>query len=236
MRRELWIDLDGTLLGSHSGRLKRHFLKRSLSYLRTRLGLNFFQALLVIHRMRKAIETPGSELRNEERAAKVLANALSVSQAEALTHVHEMAVYAFAGLQDCFFPIDGAMDFVEWARSRYDLVLATNPVWPESVVKLRLSWSGIRAENFSQITHVSSMRACKPHVDYYRELEARRKPDGHNGTILMIGDSLKKDRPVIALGIPFFWLRPKRELKYEADLIWSGGFGALKLFLEKEWK
>ena len=43
----------------------------------------------------------------------------------------------------------------------YDVILATNPVFPEVAVKTRLSWLGLAPEDFSLVTAYENSSYCK---------------------------------------------------------------------------
>jgi FMN phosphatase YigB (HAD superfamily) len=214
--KHLLIDLDGTLLASSRGRLRFDFLRGSLRYLKKR-GVPAWKALRAIHAMRKAIERPGTQLTNEQRAALAFSRALGIDQAEARRLVHGMISEVFPTLRKHFHEIPGAKEFVEWARARFPLTLATNPVWPREIVELRLSWAGIDPGNFRFITHASEMRACKPCVEYYEEVLDRLGLEPE--TTLMVGDSKRKDLPASKTGVTVFLIGP-------------GGFAPLKSLLE----
>jgi FMN phosphatase YigB (HAD superfamily) len=95
--------------------------------------------------------------------------------------------------------VAGAAGFLDWARPRFGLVLATNPVWTERITRQRLEWAGVPAGIFSRITHAESMHSCKPGLAYYQEIldELALSPK----ECLMIGDSRYKDGPAARLGI-----------------------------------
>ena len=52
----------------------------------------------------------------------------------------------------------------------YDVVLATNPIFPLVGVETRLSWVGLRPEDFSYITAYENSTTCKPNPAYYAEI------------------------------------------------------------------
>jgi FMN phosphatase YigB (HAD superfamily) len=197
----LLLDLDGTLLASSGRGLRMNFVSRSIRYLRRR-GISSWKALKAIHQMRKALESPGAELTNEQRACQAFARALQMDEAEARSLMHGMVGEVFPTLREHFSEIPGAREFVDWAGSRYALTLATNPVWPREIVDLRLSWAGIDPSRFGYITHAGVMRACKPCVEYYRELLVRLELEP--GSALMVGDSRRKDGPAEKAGIKVF--------------------------------
>ena len=118
-----------------------------------------------------------------------------------------------------FYQVDGAGDLITSLKDKYDLVLATNPVFPLDAIKTRLEGGGINFNNFSYISSSQHMHHCKPSVDYYIELINKLKLNP--AECLMIGNDPKKDLPAAEVGIKTFLLETKKSkkdiLKYSND-------------------
>jgi len=111
----------------------------------------------------------------------------------------------FPRLSDRFVAIPGARETLEKARSLgYRLVLATNPVWPEAGVQLRLRFAGLDDIPFEFVTHSEVMTRTKPRPAYYRELLERL--DLPPEQCIMIGNDPVKDLPAREVGITTFIL------------------------------
>jgi FMN phosphatase YigB (HAD superfamily) len=225
----LFIDLDGTLLASHKLRLQWDFVRHAARHLKNEYGLHFFEAFKLIHKMRLAIERGDKEVVNELRVGRVFKEKFSLSDEQGLERARAMAGSVFSELSSHFEPIPGALEFIQWASSRYHLTLATNPVWPRAVVLKRLGWAGIGERYFQMISTAETMHFCKPHLGYYREMLLQMKVQ--NNTVLMIGDSEKKDLPALKVGIPVFLLKPNG-FKRKSEGFMTGNFEALKNYLE----
>ena len=84
-----------------------------------------------------------------------------------------------------------------------EIVLATNPIFPECAVATRLSWVDLRLSDIAFVTHYDNSTFCKPNPKYYEELLKKlgRKPS----ECVMIGNSVGEDIiPTKALGIESF--------------------------------
>ncbi len=84
-----------------------------------------------------------------------------------------------------------------------ELVLATNPIFPECAVATRLAWVGLSPSDFAYITHYDNSGCCKPNPKYFSELlkQLGRQPL----ECLMIGNSVEEDiLPTKSLGIESF--------------------------------
>jgi FMN phosphatase YigB (HAD superfamily) len=226
--RTLLVDLDGTLLASHDRRVRVEFVTRSLWRLRRYGGMSV--ALKSLRAVRQAVECPSDGERamtNAERGARAFAQVTGLGLAEADRVLRDEVGTIFPLLERHFYPVAGAREFIDWARPRYRLILATNPVWPIEQVLLRLGWSGIDAASFSSITHSGRMHSCKPSVEYYRELLEQEGLDPAH--CALVGDDVRKDLPAARAGISVFILSPGRpvpEAEATPGAAW-GSFGEL---------
>ena len=82
----------------------------------------------------------------------------------------------------------------------YDVVLATNPIFPLVGVETRLSWVGLRPEDFSYITAYENSTTCKPNPAYYAEI--LRKTGKRPQECLMVGNDATEDTAALEQGIP----------------------------------
>ncbi len=105
-------------------------------------------------------------------------------------------------------PIFGARKLVELAFSRgWQVVVATNPVFPRTAVELRLDWAGVPVQDFAYtlITSLENMHATKASSAYYREILAKMAIAP--GECLMVGDDWSMDMvPAAEEGIPGYWI------------------------------
>ena len=61
-----------------------------------------------------------------------------------------------------------AKQAVEGLKAKgYDVILATNPIFPRVGVETRLSWVGLTLEDFSLVTSYENSTTCKPNPSYY---------------------------------------------------------------------
>ncbi len=85
-----------------------------------------------------------------------------------------------------------AQEAVRLAREKAGcVILATNPIFPLVAVRARLSWVGLRPEDFDFVTTYENSSRCKPDPAYYHEILTRHglKPD----ECLMIGNDTRED-------------------------------------------
>ncbi|MGE5604942.1 MAG: HAD family hydrolase [Bacteroidota bacterium] len=81
----------------------------------------------------------------------------------------------------------------------YDLVIATNPLFPEKAIQHRIRWSGFEPEDFVYIPSYEKNHYCKPQLHFYQEVldETGKKPQ----ECLMVGNDVQEDLIAAELGI-----------------------------------
>ena len=102
----------------------------------------------------------------------------------------------------------GAIQLVhEFFHRGWDVIIATNPLFPRTAILQRLEWAGLSADQYPYLLVPSFeyMHFAKPHPAYYAELLGQVGwPDRQ---AVMIGNSLSDDiSPANQLGLPAFWL------------------------------
>lgn len=84
----------------------------------------------------------------------------------------------------------------------YNLVVATNPLFPKTAILNRIEWAGLDKDDFILITSFENMHFCKPNLNYYREIleNIDKKPSN----CLMVGNDINEDMIVSEIGIKTF--------------------------------
>jgi FMN phosphatase YigB (HAD superfamily) len=87
-------------------------------------------------------------------------------------------------------------------ESGYEVVLATNPVFPRDVIVERMHWAGLADLSWSLITSYEEMHFAKPHAGYYLEILGRigRQPT----ECVMVGNDTRDDLAALAVGVKTF--------------------------------
>jgi FMN phosphatase YigB (HAD superfamily) len=172
---------------------------------------------------------------NSQKFITTVSNFFKVPIENAEKVLSEILFNVFPELEPFFYPISGAREFLDWAKSKYKLILATQPVWPQEIIEMRCKWAKIDPKIFSSITHSSRMSFFKPDTKYYEQIleQENLKPD----ECLMIGNDLKNDLAAVKVGIPVFIVNKKNFLKEiktpdaKAQAL-SGNFKILRQILE----
>lgn len=87
----------------------------------------------------------------------------------------------------------------------YDVVIATNPMFPRLAVEHRLNWAGVLDLPFKLVTTYENSHFCKPNPRYYREVLS--KLDCRPDEAIMVGDDLGNDiEPARQVGMHTYWV------------------------------
>lgn len=86
----------------------------------------------------------------------------------------------------------------------WDLVVATNPIFPAEAMRIRLRWAGVDPDDFVRITSYENSTFSKPSPAYYREIlrALGRTPE----ECVMIGNDVTEDMVAQTLGMRVFLL------------------------------
>lgn len=225
----LLLDLDNTLLGSRTRRLRFQFIFAFVSECRKR-GIPALESFRILKGLRRAVESDDRTATNAARAAAWL-RARDPARFGDEGALESLVAAVFVRCKKRFFPIPEGMELLRWAQrtNRFRIVLATNPVWPLEIVKLRLGWGGFAVEDFEWITHGGNMHAVKPSLDYYREILDRL--DAEPQECLLVGDSARKDLPAHELGIQVFLL-DRAHTSRPDEGVHVGNYRGLRALLE----
>ena len=86
-----------------------------------------------------------------------------------------------------------------------DVVIATNPIFPETAIRQRMEWAGISDFPFKLITSYEVMHSAKPNPRYYLEIleHIGRSPD----ECIMVGNDWNNDIvPAMKARLYVFWV------------------------------
>ena len=84
------------------------------------------------------------------------------------------------------------------------VVLASNPVFPETAQKKRMQWAGVDPDDFEYITTYENSHYCKPNTKYYAELLEKLGYKAED--CIMVGNDVNEDMCAAEIGIKTFLL------------------------------
>lgn len=236
--KHLLVDLDGTLLANREVALTLSFFGKIIKYLKEVQKDEFskVKSLKAINAFYKEFSSASDYEPNSVRFTKVFSKELGISEELGKKYLVDGVASFFPKLKKYFTPVDGAKEFLEWAKDHYTLTLATNPVWPVDIITKRLSWSGVDESLFDWITHWEVMRAVKPLSEYYQQILDERGFEAKD--CLLIGDSVRKDLPATRVGISVFVIGKEKDIealpeRKNRPQSWMGNYNGLKALLSE---
>jgi len=206
MIRTILLDLDDTLLVNKMEQFLPAYFQRLGAYLAEIAPPERMLAELVAG-TKAMLGNLDPRLPLEHVFSSYFYPALGLDQAETIGMIEDFYRNEFPTLEAQTQFIPGASKVVEELLAQgYEVVIATNPLFPRLAVEERLRWAGLPpAEvDFTLITSFEESHFAKPNPEYFAEILARlgRKPL----EAIMVGDDLERDiYPAQALGLAVYY-------------------------------
>lgn len=206
MIKAILLDLDNTLLANPDKPFAQAFLAGVTDHFQRLHGYEDAAKALRESLKALAIEHNGTQS-NAERMAVYFQRVSSLSQEETRKAWNSFYSDIYPALMEpCVQPVRGAFELIQALREAgFALVIATNPIYPESAILARMAQVGLPTETgtYALVTGAELMHYPKTNPAYYAEILGRIgvEPD----EALMVGDSETNDiQPAHAVGLHTF--------------------------------
>lgn len=237
MIKAILFDLDDTLLGNATDSFMAGYFRLLSDYARPIMDSDEF-----IKRLRSATQLT---IRNNDPSltnAEVFWHNFLESTGLQRDDLEQffMAFYAteFPSLRSQTTVVPAAEVVVGQSMDRgLDVVIATNPLFPQTAIDQRLDWAGVPVTRFpyALVTSYENMHAAKPNPAYYREIVQRigLQP----AEVLMVGDNWINDITAAgSIGAHTFWIASPDAPRPDATPIaGQGSLDDLRLLLADGW-
>ncbi len=205
MIKAVLFDLDGTLLPMDQD----SFVKVYFSELSKKLAPYGYDPELMIKAIWTGtgamIQNDGS-ISNEEAFWKTFQTFFDKDVRADEPIFNEFYEKEFVKAKTCCGYNEKAKDLVETCKNRgYRVILATNPIFPAVATRQRISWAGLKPEDFALFTTYENSSYCKPNLKYYQEILSKQNllPE----ECVMIGNDVSEDMIAKQLGMKVFLLK-----------------------------
>lgn len=129
--------------------------------------------------------------------------------------------------EDCGFNPKAAETVKKLKADGFNLVLATNPIFPAVATESRIAWAGVDKNDFLLYTTYENSHFCKPNPKYYEEILNKLNLKAEES--LMVGNDVEEDMIASSLGMQVFLLTDCLINKKDRDISVypSGSFAEL---------
>lgn len=193
------FDLDGTLLPFDQEEFIHSYFKR-LAIKLIPMGFEKDSLMKAIWTGMEAMTRNDGTKTNEVAFWEVFEGLLHTKR-ELLEDVfRDFYLNEFDGVKEVVKESINRKSLIDNLKSKgYQLVLATNPVFPREAVATRLSWINLSLDDFSYVTTFENSSYCKPNLGYYENIlkVIGKQPD----ECVMIGNNTLEDMVSGKLGI-----------------------------------
>ena len=212
------FDLDGTLLSIDMKEFEEIYYTSLSNAFKSIIAPDNFMAIL--YSSMKAMVKNKENRTNEEVFMSVMKERVGEELPAFQKHFIHYYENDFSVLRDAVNKNTDMLEALEILKEKgYELVIATNPLFPKFAIDQRIQWAELVHEDFSHITYFEDSHYCKPNVEYYSEI---LETIGKNPQeCMMVGNDAEEDLAAGALGITTYLitnhLLNRKSLEYTAD-------------------
>jgi len=200
--KALLIDFDNTLVLFNEDEFLIAYAKLAYPYLSEYFDeATFFQKLLqsTLHMM----HNNGQQLNVAAFTNHFITETPSLSFEECIDRFQSFYNESFRQLETTVQVVPYGRQLIHQAiDAKLQVVIATNPIFPQKATEIRLSWANLADLDIAFITHAENMSYCKPKLEYYQAILERLgyRPED----CIMAGNDRISDMAASALGIHTF--------------------------------
>ncbi len=203
--RAVLFDLDGTLIDNDMDVFMTHFLRRFASHVAHRVPPEKF-AQTWVAALQIMLNNTDKRLTNQEVFDLNFYPRIGALRDELLPAVQAFYATSHRSLQNLVRRRQGVRETIQaMIDIGLDVVIATNPIFPQVAIAQRLEWAGVADLQFTLVTSSENMHAAKPSLQYYQEILDRIQRTPRD--CLMVGDDFINDiQPATRLGLYTYWV------------------------------
>lgn len=200
------FDLDGTLLPMPSQELFVETYFKALDEKFSARGMQSKKLISAVGAATAAVIKNDGTMTNEKRFWEQFSKLWGDSAIELEPMFVHFYQNEFARVKETTSLHPHARECIKELKNKgYQVILATNPLFPRIATVTRMRWAGLDPEDFELITTYENSSFCKPNLNYYKEILSTIKKQPEE--CMMIGNDVKEDMCVAELGMKTFLLK-----------------------------
>jgi HAD superfamily hydrolase (TIGR01549 family) len=203
--RAVLFDLDDTLLENNMDRFVKEYFDLLTPQMAHLVPPEKFRSAL-LHAIYAMIKDSDPAITNRQAFIDDFFPRIERTEEEMMPLFDDFYAVQFGKLRSLTRPNPSAREAIQAAfDAGCDVVIATNPIFPETAIRQRMEWAGVSDFPFKLITSYEVMHFAKPNSRYYREIIDRigRNPD----ECIMVGDDWGNDIvPAMKASLQAFWV------------------------------
>lgn len=197
--RALLFDLDGTLLPFDHDTFMKGYFKALVPHVAHLVDQEKF-VHQIMHSTSDMVQNEDPNLVNMDAFKQSFFSTTGIQESDIWPRFDSFYQDTFGELHHLTRPSTISREICRTAHDKgYQLVLATNPVFPEIAVHHRMRWAGITDIPWTLVTTMEHMHYCKPNPKYYLEILERINLSPFE--CVMFGNDVQEDGVAGKLGM-----------------------------------
>lgn len=193
------FDLDGTLINIDQNEFMKVYMEKLYPRLENIFTFEEFHEYMNKSIM-AAILSEDEEKTNEEVFIEMFKNISGKDMNNVYGHIMDFYVNEYTTIKGMYSKSKYMLKSVDALKKKgYNMVVATNPLFPYVAAAKRVEWGGFNPCDFKLITSIEKMKFCKPNPKYYSQILdlISKQPN----ECLMVGNDVQEDLVASKVGI-----------------------------------
>lgn len=195
----IMFDLDGTLIKMDAENFEKNY---------TKLIVKYFSQWMAVEDASKSLKeavttmaTVNNGETNKKKFYRCFEGKTTISLEEIMAKESEFYETQFHNVKSHIERNDNMFEAVEVLKQKkVDMLIATNPLFPQIATYTRMKWGGYNTEDFKLITTFEDCHYTKFHSEYYQN-DILKRLDLKPEDCLMVGNNTMEDGLASAQGI-----------------------------------
>lgn len=205
MIKNILFDLDGTLLPMDQDKFIKVYLTTLFEYFPSEYKDVTELSNIIMYGVKLMVENDGA-LTNEEVFYNYFKSIKKEKTDSLLKAYIEYYKTDYIKTKETTSPSPYANLLIKNLKEKgYNLILATNPLFPKEATLNRIKWAGLDYQDFTYITTYENSCYSKPNIKYYQDIINKLNLKAEE--CLMIGNDTTEDYVITKLNIPCIILK-----------------------------